>query len=119
VIGMSIGSRLKEARIRNKLTQAELAAAVGVTTSAIGNYETGVSSPKEPVMIGLMKTLGVDANFLYQDYGIPVSEVISFDEDPAKLLLTAAEYELLTSYRAADERARGDALALLTRHTAH
>lgn len=65
---MSIGSRLKDARVRCGLKQGELAKAVGVTASAIGNYETGVSSPKEPVLIKLMQVLGIDANYLYQDY---------------------------------------------------
>lgn len=113
---MSIGSRLKEARIRQKMTQAELARAVKVTTSAIGNYETGVSTPKEPVLIELMKALGVDANTLYQDYGIPRAEVFSFDADPAKDLTSEAEYALLQAFRQADDRARADALALLMRH---
>lgn len=65
---MSIGSRLKDARIGQKLTQEELARAVGVTKGAIGNYETGVSSPKEPVLIKLMEVLNIDANYIYQDY---------------------------------------------------
>lgn len=65
---MSIGSRLKEARLRRGLTQEDLARAIGVTKGAIGNYETGVSSPKESVLIKLMSALGIDANYLYQDY---------------------------------------------------
>ena len=113
---MSIGSRLKEARLRHRMTQAELARAVEVTTSAIGNYETGVSIPKEPVLIALMKTLGVDANYLYQDYGIAAAEVVAFSGDPAAEFTTAEEYELLTAWRQADPRARQDALALLMRH---
>lgn len=113
---MSIGSRLKEARIRCKMTQADLAKAVQVTTSAIGNYETGVSSPKEPVLIELMKALGVDANYLYQDYGIPTSEVVSFSSDPVKDLSSETEYEMLLAFRKADDRARADALALLEAH---
>ncbi len=116
---MSIGSRLKEARIRQKITQAKLARAVKVTTSAIGNYETGVSSPKEPVLIELMKVLGVDANFLYQDYGIPVAQVMSFGSDPARDFTSDAEYALLQAFRQADDRAREDALALLKQHTNH
>lgn len=113
---MSIGSRLKEARLRNKMTQADLAKAAQVTTSAIGNYETGVSSPKEPVLIELMKVLGVDANFLYQDYGIPMSEIVSFTGDPVKEFASDAEYEMMQAYRNADDRARADALALLKAH---
>lgn len=116
---MSIGSRLKEARIRQRMTQAELAQAVHVTTSAIGNYETGVSTPRELVLIELMKTLGVDANYLYQDHGIPMAEVRSFGGDPAHGLLPEEEYAFLTAFRKADERSRADALALLQRHQAH
>ena len=113
---MSIGSRLKAARIRSGMTQAELARAVKVTTSAIGNYETGVSTPKEPVLIALMQTLGVDAHYLYQDYGILTAEVVSFPGDPVQEFTTDEEYALLTAWRQADARARADALALLKQH---
>lgn len=113
---MSIGSRLKEARLRCKITQADLAKAAQVTTSAIGNYETGVSSPKEPVLIELMKALGVDANFLYQDYGIPMSNMESFIEDKMKKYENDSEYEMIQAYRNADDRARADALVILKAH---
>lgn len=76
---MSIGKRLKEARIRRKMTQEDLAAAVGVTKGAIGNYETEVSSPKEAILIKLMEILQIDANFLYQDY------IQQEDEDSRRL----------------------------------
>ena len=65
---MSIGKRLKEARLMRKMTQEDLAAAAGITKGAIGNYETEVSSPKEPILIKLMEILQIDANYLYQDY---------------------------------------------------
>ena len=42
---MSFASRLKEQRLRMNFTQAELANILGVTKSAIGNYETGLNSP--------------------------------------------------------------------------
>ena len=35
---MSIGSRIKELRIKNKITQEELAKKIGVTKGAIANY---------------------------------------------------------------------------------
>ena len=65
---MSIGQRLKEARLARRMTQEDLARAVGVTKGAIGNYETEVSSPKESILIKLMEVLHIDANFLYQDF---------------------------------------------------
>ena len=64
---MGIGKRIKEARERAGLTQEELGKRVGVTGSAITNYEKETSHPKESVMYALMGTLGVDANFLFQD----------------------------------------------------
>lgn len=64
---MGIGERIKEARERAGLTQEELGKIVGVTGSAITNYEKETSHPKEPVMYALIDALDVDANFLFQD----------------------------------------------------
>lgn len=88
---MSFEKRLKEARLMNHLTQEELAKIVSVSKGAIGNYESGVSSPNEPILIKLMQALNVDANFLYQDY-ISVRTIN----------VNSNEYDLLTAYRKAD-----------------
>ena len=64
---MSIGSRIKELRIKNEITQEELAKIIGVTKGAIANYENGVSSPKIDLMYKLFDALNCDANYLYQD----------------------------------------------------
>lgn len=101
---MSIGQRLKDARLAIKMTQQELAKAIGVTKGAIGNYETDVSSPKEKILIRLMEVLRIDANYLYQDY-------IQFDEK-----ITAEEKALLNLYRGADDRAKEDAIRVLSDH---
>ena len=101
---MPFGKRLKDARISRKMTQEELAKAVGVTKGAIGNYEAEISSPKETILIKLMRILEVDANYLYQDY-------IASDDD-----LTNEERDLILLYRGADKRARDDALDTLRKH---
>lgn len=64
---MSIGSRIKEVRLSLQLTQEELAGKVGVTKSAVANYENQVSVPKLEILLRLMSVLNCDANFLYQD----------------------------------------------------
>lgn len=64
---MGIGRRIKEAREAHDLTQKELGKLVGVTGSAITNYENETSHPKESVLYALFKVLAVDANFLFQD----------------------------------------------------
>lgn len=100
---MSIGQRLKEARIIRQLTQEDLAKAVGVTKGAIGNYETEVSSPKEAILIKLMEVLQIDANYLYQDF-------IAND------VLSDAERHLVYLYRGADAAARQIAIETLANH---
>lgn len=64
---MGIGYRIKEARERLGLTQTELGAMIGVTGSAITNYEKETSHPKEQIIYKLMETLNIDANYLFQD----------------------------------------------------
>ena len=64
---MSFATRLRQAREQSGLTQQDLAEKLGVTKSAIGNYENGVSSPKWDVLLKIFDILQVEPNFLYQD----------------------------------------------------
>ena len=78
---MGIGKRIREAREMRGYTQKELADKLGVTSSAIANYENNVSHPKEPVLYSLLSVLGVDANFLFQDEMHDIyTESVSLDE---------------------------------------
>ena len=52
----------------NPGTRSELANLVGITPSAIANYENSISYPKKEILIALMTVLQVDANYLYRDY---------------------------------------------------
>jgi transcriptional regulator with XRE-family HTH domain len=65
---MSIGSRIREARRLRGVTQAALAKAVCAGTMTISNYETGISEPDAARLAQIMNFLGVDANYIYQDY---------------------------------------------------
>ncbi|SMB97834.1 DNA-binding transcriptional regulator, XRE-family HTH domain [Thermanaeromonas toyohensis ToBE] len=49
---------LKEVRIRKKLTQAELARAVGLAQSTIANYEMGRRIPRLHIAQKIAKVLG-------------------------------------------------------------
>ena len=64
---MSFGDRLRSRREELNMSRAMLAEALGVSKSAIGNYETGVSSPKEDVLLRQFDCLQVDPNYLYRD----------------------------------------------------
>ncbi len=97
---MSIGKRLKEARKAAGMTQEELARAIGITKGSIGNYESEVSSPKEPILIKLMETLSIDANYVYQDF---MNSSVFTDE----------EIILVNAFRKADPGIRSSVRKLL------
>ena len=64
---MGFGEQLRRRREELGLTRAELADRLGVTRSAVGNYETGVSAPKEEILLRLFDALQVEPNYLYRD----------------------------------------------------
>ena len=64
---MSFGDQLKKRREELGLSRSELADRLGVSRSAVGNYETGVSAPKEEVLLRLFDALHVEPNYLYRD----------------------------------------------------
>ena len=74
-------------REQSGLTQQDLAEKLGVTKSAIGNYENGVSSPKWDVLLKIFDILQVEPNFLYQDsFSLDVSESRSLTPQQSALL---------------------------------
>lgn len=104
---MGIGRRIKEARENIGLTQEELGKLVGVTGSAITNYEKETSHPKEPVMYALIEALGVDANFLFQD----CVKVKGIKEAPSDL--TEEALRVAKDYTALSDHGKGAVKAIL------
>lgn len=58
---VKIGSRIKETRIRQSKTQAELAAAAGVTPLTVANIEKG-KSVSTLILISVLRELGLLEN---------------------------------------------------------
>lgn len=83
---MSFASRLKEQRLRMNFTQAELANILGVTKSAIGNYETGLNSPKAEILFKVFEVLKCDANYLFQDEMADMHEETASPEEMNNLV---------------------------------
>ncbi len=96
---MSFGSQMRRRREELGLSRVQLAEELGVSPSAISNYENGVSSPKEDVLLRLFDALQIDPNYLYRD---------SFRS--GSFVCTRAEQELV-------ERCRS--LTALGRQTVH
>lgn len=65
---MGIGIRIRALRERAGITQEELARRIGVTPSAVGNYERDISHPKEEVLYRLFTALSCEPNELFADY---------------------------------------------------
>ena len=93
---MSFGSRLRERREALGMKQSELGRLLGVTGSAIGNYENSVSSPKAEVLYRAFDVLQCDANYLFQD---EMRRDISGGVSPAEL-------DMIQKYRALDGHGR-------------
>lgn len=92
---MSFSARLKEQRERMGLTQIQLATALGITKGAVGNYETGASSPKAEVLYKLFDILHCDANFLFQDEMAALHEA---NASPQEMECLVKKYRLLDPY---------------------
>ena len=77
---MSFGKQMRLRREELQLSRASLAEMLGVSPSAISNYENGVSSPKEEVLLRLFDALQIDPNYLYRDSFRAGSFVCSHEE---------------------------------------
>lgn len=87
---MGIGSKIKELRKRQGITQGALARRIGVTPAAVGNYECDVSFPKEEVLMRLFGALDCTPNELFG----------------AESSLNIREYAHLRKYRELDDLGR-------------
>ena len=56
--------RLKQLRTAKGLSQKELASLLGLTTSAIGNYEIGLREPSIEIIKNLCKFFDVSSDYL-------------------------------------------------------
>ncbi|WP_372760925.1 helix-turn-helix domain-containing protein [Litorivivens sp.] len=108
---MSIGSRIKQARQAAGLSQAELAAAMGITRSACSQWESGQgTAPRRERLEALAAELGVSYQWLTtgrdREAGGGVNETV-----PA--YLTADQLELLHLFKGLTPRQRKSLIAFL------
>ena len=107
---MALGDRIKARREALSLTRPQLAERLGVAPSTVSNYETGISFPKEEIMLRLFDCLETDPNTLFQDSFQGGAQVLSPSEQrlveqyralsPAGRESVQAVMEALRSYQA-------------------
>ena len=88
---VNFGERLKSLRLENKMTQTQVADRVGVATSAISSYESGVRLPSYTVLIKLSRLFHVTTDYLL---GVKSKEMVDIsdlsDDDRAVVKATVA-----------------------------
>ena len=98
---------IKDIRLRKGLTQADVAAALGVSSVVYSRYETGKRQPSIDMLIQMADMFGVTVDFLLGRQDIEDSTLSDY------------ELQLLIASRKADERAKQDALNMLLAHAAN
>ncbi|MBD5162760.1 MAG: LexA family transcriptional regulator [Oscillibacter sp.] len=78
---MSFGQRLRDRRKELGISQGELAKALGVSLSAVSNYENGQNAMREDVLLRLFRVLQIEPNYLYQDAFTGESFTCSVEEE--------------------------------------
>lgn len=64
---MAFHDRLKQAREKAELTQAQVASMLGIAKSTYSGYETGKSEPSMNNIANMMRLFEVSPEFLWQD----------------------------------------------------
>ena len=95
---------LKEIRIKKGLTQRQVADYIGCAPSVYSRYETGDREPSIDILMQLSRYLNVTIDYMVGN------------EPPSDDGLTNYEIALISAARAADDRAREDALQMLLSH---
>ena len=63
-MNINVGEKIKELRIAKNMTQGELAAKVGVTTSAVSSYEVSARQPSYDVLVKISNLFSVTSDYL-------------------------------------------------------
>lgn len=97
---MSFATQLRQARKRKKMTQKELAEAVGIRHNTVSNWEAGRNQPDSDTVRALCAALEVDSNYF-------------FETDPVESQLSGVEFALFGEVRQLSEQDKQDVLEFI------
>ncbi len=112
---MDIGDRIKELRKSAKVSQADLAKKIGVSSGNVGDWERGRAKPGADALISLMNFFEVSADFLLTGTNHEIvekkNEEIQSSND--SINLTRAERDLIIKFRQLDHDDQEDAMDII------
>jgi len=97
---MSFATQLRQARKRKKMTQKELAEAVGTRHNTVSNWEAGRNQPDPDTVRALCAALEVDSNYF-------------FETDPVESQLSGIEFALFGEVRQLSDQDKQDVLEFI------
>ena len=110
-----VGDKIKKARLLAGLTQKQFGEMIGGKgISTVSEWESGKRSPDIELLPIIAQILNVKPSFFVDE-----TEDVSFGFSSPKSeydFLSDQEHTLISAYRAADDRAREDALETLIKH---
>ena len=95
ILMVDFGNTLKTLRLRDSLTQAQLAQKLQLTKSVISAYETGLRLPSYDVLIQIAKIFNVSTDYLLgleRKYGLDLSGLTQPEIDALLNLIRAMKH---------------------------
>lgn len=88
---VDFSQRLKQLRLDKHLTQAQVAARVGVTASMVSSYETDIRLPSFEVMVRLSDLFGVTVDYLLCREGRRFLDISALSDEEAAAVCSLVE----------------------------
>lgn len=91
-----IANIIKNYRIKNKLTQIQLAELIGLSEQHVSKLENAIYTPSLVTFLKIIKVLNIDI----KDFGIDINEIDNKNkEELLKLILSATDKEIEFYYK--------------------
>ena len=101
---MSIGSRIKELRKAEGISQAKLAESIGVSAGNVGEWELGRSKPGADALVSLSRYFNVSTDWLLTGKAANTQKL---EQISGGIDLSPEEIELIAKYRLLSDRHKG------------
>ncbi len=98
---MDIGERIRELRKNSKVSQAELAKKIGVSSGNVGDWERGRVKPGAEALIALMNYFKVSADYLLtgKEQQILTEKTEKVKESNSQMNFTEEEIDMIMKFR--------------------